>query len=111
LFELFDEQDDEYKANVIDPKTNQYIGLIHIDDIRAYLFDPNLYDTILVEELIDPSIPTVSLEQELSEVIEMFDYRHDATLPVVHDKRFIGFVYKSKILDHYRKELIVEEEI
>ena len=96
---------------VIDPETNTYIGVIHVDDIRAYLFDPNLYDTILVEELIDPSIPTVSLEQELSEVIEMFDYRHDATLPVVHDRRFIGFVYKSKILDHYRKELIVEEEI
>ena len=96
---------------VIDPKTNHYIGVIYVDDIRAYLFDPHLYDTILVEELIDPSIPTVSLEQELSEVIDMFDYRHDATLPVVQDRRFIGFIYKSKILDHYRKELIVEEEI
>ncbi len=96
---------------VIDPDTNQYIGLIHVDDIRAYLFDPNLYDTILVEELIDPNIPTVSLEHELQEVIDMFDYGHDATLPVVHDRRFIGLISKSKILDHYRKELIVEEEI
>lgn len=82
-----------------------------MDDVRAYIFDPNLYDTILVEELIDPSIPAISLEQELSELIDMFDYSHDATLPVVHDRKFVGFIYKSKILDHYRKELIVEEEI
>jgi len=96
---------------VIDPKTKHYIGLIHVDDIRAYLFDPNLYDTILVEELIDPDIPVVSLEDELKDIIDMFDYGRDATLPVVQDRRFIGFIYKSKILDHYRKELIVEEEI
>ncbi len=96
---------------VIDPDDNRYIGLIHIDDIRAYLFDPRLYDTILVEELIDPTIPTISLEQELHEIIDIFDYSHDATLPVVHNERFMGIISKSKILDHYRKELIVEEEI
>ena len=96
---------------VIDPKTDQYIGLIHIDDIRAYLFDTNLYDSILVEELIDPRIPTISLDHELYEIMDMFDLGHDATLPVVHDGKFLGLISKSKILDHYRKELIVEEEI
>lgn len=96
---------------VIESKSNKYIGLIHLDDIRGYLFDPNLYDTILVEELINPAIPTISLEYELDEVIDMFDYGNVATLPVVHDGRFIGLISKSRMLDHYRKELIVEEEI
>ncbi len=96
---------------VLDPYSKRYIGIIHVDDIRAYLFDINLYDSILVEELIDPSIPTVSLDHELHEIIDMFDYSRDATLPVVHDGKFVGLISKSKILDHYRKELIVEEEI
>ncbi len=96
---------------VIDPKDGHYIGLVHLDDIRSYLFDPNLYDTILVEELIDPNIPTVSLDHELLEVMEIFDYSHNSVLPVVHDGKFFGLISKSKILDHYRKELMVEEEI
>ncbi|RLB75964.1 MAG: chloride channel protein, partial [Deltaproteobacteria bacterium] len=96
---------------VIDSKTKRYLGLIHFDDVRAYLFDANLYDSLLVEELMDTTVPTISLDDELTEVLDVFEYGHDSTLPVVHDGRFLGLISKATILDHYRKELIVEEEI
>ena len=44
-------------------------------------------------------------------MLDIFEYGHDSTLPVVHDGRFLGLISKATILDHYRKELIVEEEI
>ncbi len=96
---------------VIDSKTKKYMGLIHIDDVRSYLFDPNLYDSVVVEELMDTTLPTVSLDDEMPEVLELLEQGHDSTLPVVHDGRFMGLISKATILDHYRKELIVEEEI
>ncbi|HDM09605.1 MAG: chloride channel protein [Deltaproteobacteria bacterium] len=96
---------------VIDSGTERYLGLIHSDDIRSYLFDSNLYNSLLVEELMDPTVPTISLDDELPEVLDIFEYGHDSTLPVVHDGRFLGLISKATILDHYRKELIVEEEI
>ena len=96
---------------VIDSGTERYLGLIHSDDIRSYLFDSNFYNSLLVEELMDPTVPTISLDDELPEVLDIFEYGHDSTLPVVHDGRFLGLISKATILDHYRKELIVEEEI
>jgi len=96
---------------VVDSKTGKYLGLIHFDDIRSYLFDTNLYDSLLVEELMDPTVPTVSLDDELPEVLEIFEQGHDSTLPVVHDGRLLGLISKATILDHYRRELIVEEEV
>ncbi|HDG96586.1 MAG TPA: chloride channel protein [Desulfobacterales bacterium] len=96
---------------VIDSGTERYLGLIHSDDIRSYLFDSNLYNSLLVEELMDTTVPTISLDDELAEVLDIFEYGHDSTLPVVHDGRFLGLISKATILDHYRKELIVEEEI
>ena len=96
---------------VIDSGTERYLGLIHSDDIRSYFFDSNLYNSLLVEELMDPTVPTISLDDELPEVLDIFEYGHDSTLPVVHDGRFLGLISKATILDHYRKELIVEEEI
>ncbi len=96
---------------VEDQNTGQYMGIIHFNDIRSYVFNYHLYDTVLVEELMDNSIPVVTLDHELPEVMELFAHTKLVSLPVVHDGRFLGLISKSNILDHYRKELIVEEEI
>ncbi len=96
---------------VVDQTSKKYMGFIYCDEIRSYLFYSNLYDTLLVEELIDPSVPTISLDDDLTEVLDMFDYSGYSTLPVVHDGKLLGVISKATILDHYRKELIVEEEI
>ena len=85
--------------------------MIHLDDIRSYLFNPYLYNTVLVEELMDREVPRVSLEDDLMKVFELFDKTHSWSLPVVQNRRFLGLISKATILDHYRKELMVQEEI
>jgi len=96
---------------VIDTRTKKYLGVIHCDDVRSYLFDPRFRKSLFAEELMDTTVPVVSLDDDLSEILDMFEYGHNYTLPVVQDGRFLGFISKARILDHYRKELIVEEEI
>jgi CIC family chloride channel protein len=96
---------------VEDSQSGKFLGMIHLDDIRAYLFDPYLHDTILVEQVMDRDVARVSLEDELTHVFEIFDKTHTWSLPVVRDGKFLGLISKATILDHYRKELLVNEEI
>ncbi len=92
-------------------KTGEFLGMIHLDKVRSYLFDPVLYNSVLVEELMNTEVAIISLDDDLSDVFDLFDRTHSFSLPVVQDKKFLGLISKATILDHYRKELMVQEEI
>jgi CIC family chloride channel protein len=95
---------------VEDSHSGEFLGMIHLDDIRAYLFDPHLLDTILIEQVMDRDVFRVSLEEELTHVFSVFDKMHLWSLPVVQGGKFLGLISKGTIMDHYRKELLVNEE-
>jgi CIC family chloride channel protein len=93
---------------VEDSKTGQYLGLVHLDHMRPYLFNPGLHHAIIMAEIMDTRIPRVSPFDDMKEVLELMDQRHAWSLPVVHRNKFLGMVSKGTILDRYRKELIVQ---
>ncbi len=95
---------------VEDPESGDFLGMVHLDDIRSYLFDPYLQDTVLVEQVMESNVETVSLDDDLERVFEIFDRTGAWSLPVVQDGKFLGLISKATILDHYRKELLVNEE-
>ena len=91
-------------------QSGDFLGMIDLNDIRAYLFDPYLQDTVLVDQVMDRDVARVSLDDELTDVFDVFDKSHSWSLPVVQDGKFQGLISKATILDHYRKELLVNEE-
>jgi CIC family chloride channel protein len=95
---------------VEDSHSGKFLGMIHLDDIRAYLFDPHLLDTILIEQVMDSGIVRVSPEEELADVFKLFDKMRVWSLPVVQDGKFLGLISKATIMDLYRKELLVNQE-
>ncbi len=92
-------------------KTGDFLGMIYLDNVPSYLFDPVLYESVLVEELMNTKVAIISLDDDLSDVFDLFDRTRSFSLPVVQDKKFLGLISKATILDHYRKELMVQEEI
>ena len=93
---------------VEDEKTGTFLGIIHLDDIRAYLFDPNMYDAVVLGQIMDTQVEVVHPEDDLSEVLRKMDAKNLFSMPVVSNNRFIGLISKAKILDQYRKELVVQ---
>jgi CIC family chloride channel protein len=79
-----------------------------MDDIRPYLFDPLMYDTVLVGQLMDTRVKTVSADDDVEEVLSRMDEDRLYNMPVVANHRFIGMISKSTLLDQYRKELMVQ---
>jgi len=95
---------------VVDPATGDFQGLIHLDDIREYLFDPLFYDTVFMEQIMNTRVETVKLDADLLQVLERMDAGRLFSMPVVADGRFVGMISKATLLDKYRYELMVQTE-
>ncbi|MCF8110870.1 MAG: chloride channel protein [Desulfobacteraceae bacterium] len=95
---------------VVDKETGELKGMIHLDDIRPYLFDPLLYETVFLEQIMQTDIETVDIHEELSDVLDKMDVRGLFSMPVVANKRFVGMISKATLLDRYRHELIVQTQ-
>ncbi len=93
---------------VVDPKTQKLLGLVHLDDIRPYLFDPFFYDTVFVEQIMETNVECVDIDSELAEVLAYMDKKRLFSMPVVANKRFVGMISKATLLDKYRKELMLQ---
>lgn len=93
---------------VEDPVSGDYLGMVHLDDIRPYLFNPGMYDAVVLEQILDRDVEVVSLDEDLTEVLQLMDEKHLFSLPVISNKRFIGMISKATLLDRYRQELRVQ---
>ncbi len=93
---------------VEDPETGQFLGMIHLDDLRPYLFNPAIYDAVFLDQVMDRSVMTVNLDDDVSDALRLMDVYNLFSMPVVSDGRYIGMVSKGTFLDKYRKELMVQ---
>lgn len=85
-----------------------FVGLVHLNDLRPYIFNPVFYDAVVVGELVQLQIPHVSPFDDLRDILDLMDRTRSWSLPVVHRKKYLGMVSKGSILDQYRKELVVQ---
>ncbi|MFH1992772.1 MAG: chloride channel protein [Pseudomonadota bacterium] len=89
-------------------KNGQFVGMIHLDDIRPYLFNPVMYDTVFIGQLMDTNVEVVHPDDDLSDILRRMDENNLFSMPVVANNRFIGLISKATLLDKYRKELMVQ---
>jgi CIC family chloride channel protein len=93
---------------VEDDRTGQFLGMIHLDDIRQYLFDPVMYDAVFLGQIMNTQVEVVHPDDDLLEVVRKMDMKNLFSMPVVINNRFLGLISKATILDQYRKELMVQ---
>jgi CIC family chloride channel protein len=88
--------------------TGRYLGIIHLDDIRPYLFNRGMYDMVLLGQIMNTEMEVVHPEDDLAEVLNRMDEKRYYSMPVVANGRFMGMISKATLLDQYRKELRVQ---
>jgi CIC family chloride channel protein len=93
---------------VEDEQSGDFLGMIHLDDIRPYLFDPVMYDAVFLGQIMNTQVDEVHADDDLLDVVRKMDMKGLYSMPVVVNKRFIGLISKATILDQYRKELMVQ---
>jgi chloride channel protein, CIC family len=98
----------QYLFPVEDRATSRYIGMIFIDRIRPYLFDRQMHNVLMAEQVMEVNVPQVNPDDELVNVLGLMEREGLSSLPVVENDHFVGMLSKSVLLDYYRKELIVQ---
>ena len=93
---------------VEDQKTGRFLGLIHLDSIRSYIFNSDMYNAVFIWQIMDTDVDKVYPDDDLSEILDIMDRKHLFSIPVVANNKFIGIISKATLLDKYRKELMVQ---
>jgi len=90
---------------VIDNENN-FSGVVFLDDIREIMFEKELYNSILVSKLMVMPPAIISPDEKMENVMKKFNESAVWNLPVVSNRKYIGFISKSTIFNAYRAELV-----
>ena len=91
---------------VID-KDGHLRGILLLDEVRNIMFQPRLYKRFTVEQLMTSPPAVLRYDLPMEKVMETFEDTGAWNLPVVdEERRYLGFVSKSKIFNSYRHVLV-----
>jgi CIC family chloride channel protein len=88
---------------VVHPETNVLMGVVLLDEVRNIMFRPELYGRFTARQLMISPPATINENLPMEKVMTIFEDSGAWNLPVVdNQKRYVGYVSKSKIFNSYR---------
>lgn len=82
-------------------------GILLLDEVRNIMFQPRLYKRFTVAQLMISPEAVLTHDMPMEKVMETFEDTGAWNLPVVDEnKKYLGFVSKSKIFNSYRHVLV-----
>lgn len=96
----------ESKSNEFPVLQDGYLsGVIVVVEIRRWIFRTEEYQRIKVKDLMQLPSATVDIEENMASVLAKFDTTGAWALPVLDQRKFIGFIYQTEVLGAYREAL------
>jgi len=90
---------------IVDSK-GRFQGFVELGDIRSKMFDRSQYDRLHVWNFLKQAPEYVYIDDHMDTVMKKFEVTGAWNLPVIgRDRKYYGFVSKSKIFNSYRKQL------
>ena len=90
---------------VIDEE-EQFLGIVLLDDVRSIMFDQTMYNNTTVSLFMKSAPDIIFYDDSMEIIMKKFKGTGAWNLPVIKDKKYIGFISKSKLLTAYRNKLI-----
>ena len=85
---------------------DKFLGVIVLDDVRKIIFRSELYDSVVVDDLMHPLSEgdLVRSSDSLSDVVEKFKIGNRYNLVVVDDENnYLGFISRANTFSAYRR--------
>lgn len=90
----------------------RFTGIIELNDIKQKLFQPEQFDKVIIGSIMKKPAAILQHEQDMHTVMEKFDITQSWYLPVLDsDKKFIGFISKTKLFNKYREILASQVDL
>ena len=88
-------------------ENGKLLGILLLDEVRNIMFQPRLYNRFTVKQLMNSPQAILTNTMPMGKVMEVFEDTGAWNLPVVDEqKKYLGFVSKSKIFNSYRHVLV-----
>ena len=85
---------------------DKFAGIVALDDVRKIIFRPDLYDSVIVDDLMHPMSEgdIVRSSDSLTDVVEKFRIGDRYNLVVIDDdNRYLGFISRANTFSAYRR--------
>lgn len=86
-------------------ESNEFHGVITLDEIRHIMFKPELYNKYKAEDLLFVPSAHVDPEENMEDVAKKFSKSGYYNMPVLKNGKYWGFVSKANVFSKYRKLL------
>jgi CIC family chloride channel protein len=81
----------------------RFAGIIELNDIKQKLFQPEQFSKVTIKSLMKKPAATIHEDDDMHKIMDKFDVTQSWYLPVLtREKKFKGFVSKSKLFGKYR---------
>ncbi len=82
-----------------------FYGVVHLNDIRDVIFKPELYESVMVSELMQAPISSATLNNSMEDIVDMFQKTPNFNIVVLDNGKYVGFVSRANVFSKYRKML------
>ncbi len=100
------------KIFAVTDNRNQLAGIIDYDQIRPIIFNQFRVKFTPLEEIIAQPLGVIALDEDGSEkIMRKFELTGAEILPVINNRKYVGFLSKLDVLESYReklKEMVIE---
>jgi len=84
----------------------QFLGIVLLDDVRSVMFDQTMYESTTVSLFMKSAPDIIFYDDPMQKIMKKFKGTGAWNLPVIKNKKYVGFISKSKLLTAYRNKLI-----
>lgn len=86
-------------------KQNNFYGIVIMDQIRHIMFQPELYESTKVRDLMFHPSNIIELSDDMETVAGKFQHSGKYNLIVLDKGKYVGFISRANMFSHYRQLL------
>ncbi|MCY1723101.1 chloride channel protein [Prolixibacteraceae bacterium Z1-6] len=80
-------------------------GMLKLSKIKNLIFEPDLYDKVMVKDLMFMPEFYISSADSMETVAKKFETSNRYNLAVIDDGKYLGFISRAVVFSNYRKTL------
>ncbi|MCF6331909.1 MAG: chloride channel protein [Draconibacterium sp.] len=80
-------------------------GMVKLSEIKSLIFEPALYDTVWVKDLMYMPEYFISPDDDMEGVAKKFETSGRYNLAVIDDGKYLGFISRAIVFSKYRKAI------
>lgn len=80
---------------------NILVGVVTLDDIREVLLQKEIYNVLLVFEIMNTNFHSIDINADINQVMKIFEENQVWNIAVTENGKYKGFVSKSNLFNRY----------